>query len=489
MPINDFDIIDQGADGIIYVEKLKSGNYSNKIIKKMLFNSSVDINPSILNELIILNNLNHTNIIKMIEYNVNMENGEFNIVLPNCGEPLSSYLLKKNLTDHNINQIICQILSAINYLHENNYVHGDISLKNILVKEFGATIKISIIDFSTTTKEQRFYRSSYSPTYYVCPYELLDTNNFFRKEYPKSTDIFSLGCILYFILTKNLLFEGLDTDSQYNDILKKLKMNSKSLFKGLEHHFLTREIRKMIQINPARRPSISSIIENLSKHIKFNTEKKINKILITEKNKIDINKKIELIKVILEYCIKNCISYETIFMTIDNLSKLNNYNYYNGIIMFWLATNIIENKCISVTDIYYLIKIKIPSFQENKKNIILKKLKLIKKLNYKIDNPTIYQNIYSYEVNHRKNIIKDALTIITFTDKTCFTEPEINELVYINTSNKRKDSLEKKYNLIKSCIYSGKYDDLNYYNIRKYNYGNINNLFDMLTIIDKAFTG
>ncbi|ARF08926.1 serine/threonine protein kinase [Catovirus CTV1] len=452
MSTKNYEYIDEGADGIIYWVGNSKEFY---IKKKMFYLGEVDITPSIINELVILNKKNYTNITKMrgCSLTTSEKGSEFNINMPYCGETLLSFLLKKEINKNQINQIIYQISKAVYDLHRNNYVHGDLSLKNILVLERNGNIKVTLIDFSSTTKKQRYYNSEYRPTAYICPLELLDkTENKFSKTDSRSIDIFSLGCIFYFLLTKYLLFEGIDAESQHNDIMKKMESNNiASLFEATDNDDLMKDIKSMIQLNPSKRPKMSTIFEKVKEYTKYKkteTKKKYTDVKI-QKNTIEIDDKISLVVIVLEYCMINNISYETIFLTINNLAKIKKYNYYTAIVLFWISVNIVENKCISATEIMLLVKKRIPKFEKSNKELINFKIKLIKKLGYKIDEPTIYEYVYKYDTNHRKNIIKEGLYVIVFTDKVNFNKTEVKKLSI--KSVKKYDEIDS-YENVKNLI-------------------------------------
>lgn len=469
MHIPEYEKYDEGTDGIIY--RLDNA----RIIKRMKYNPQIDILPSIVNELILLNNLDHHNIIKMEDIYCDTEYGYIDIVMPYKGEPLLSYLFYNKLEDREKDMIIMELLLVIEYLHGKKYVHGDLSLKNILIQKKDNKYQITLIDFSTTTKFQRYYRSNYYPTDYVCPYELLD-DKLFDLNNPKSTDIFSLGCILYYIITGVPLFCGTNKNHQYTDIREKLINKKDTVFEKIKDHYLCKIIKKMIQINPKKRLTINKIIGNYiiqSKMASYGYDKIMhNEIVpILKKYPVDINLKIELIETILQFCMIKNISYETIYLTINNLSQLKSQDFFKGIILFWLSINIIENIYISVDDISTLLRKKINHI--NKNELLKKKINMIKKFKYKIDNITVYQDTYNLNISVRKIIIKDTLTIISFTD---------NIMVDINNIN-----IGRNHDQIKNLIVSGDFEALNHYNRLDYNDYNKEKCISLINLIEKVF--
>ena len=98
---------------------------------------------------------------------------------------------------------ISQLTSGICYLHENGIQHRDIKPQNILWKKTGTGIKsikliISDFDLSQFNEEQSQHNVKCG-TKGWCPPELWNSG-------PRSyaVDIFPLGCVFYFILTRGL---------------------------------------------------------------------------------------------------------------------------------------------------------------------------------------------------------------------------------------------------------------------------------------------
>lgn len=91
---------------------------------------------------------------------------------------------------------IKELVETVKMLHDKNYVHRDIKPQNILVH--GELFKLSdygmVIEENTTCEK-------YGPKYWPTP-ELLEMCDESIHCSGKQTDVFMLGCILYFIYTK-----------------------------------------------------------------------------------------------------------------------------------------------------------------------------------------------------------------------------------------------------------------------------------------------
>ena len=103
-----------------------------KIIPKENLLEDID-KSKIIDEILILKNLDHPNIMKIYECYVDKEN--FYIISDFCDQ---GDLLGKITKVGKMNQIVVkfimdQVLNAVSYLHSKNVLHGDIKLENILL--------------------------------------------------------------------------------------------------------------------------------------------------------------------------------------------------------------------------------------------------------------------------------------------------------------------------------------------------------------------
>lgn len=112
-----------------------------------------------------------------------------------------------------------QILQAISYCHEKHVAHRDLKPENILIdpKQKGA---IKVIDFGTSHlfDEKTYMHQMYGTAYYIAP-EVLSGN------YTKKCDLWSIGVILYIMLSGKPPFWG----SSDREILNKVSKGTYSL--------------------------------------------------------------------------------------------------------------------------------------------------------------------------------------------------------------------------------------------------------------------
>ncbi len=182
-------LINEGGFGDIYRCK-QDHNILVKLTKDLGKNYNGECNKKIIRKL-----SKHDNLMNIIGVDQCKYGGIHLIYLEYIdGLTLSKYLKNNSLNDVDIINILKQILSGLSFLHKNKITHRDINMNNIIIND--KTFKIKIIDFGL---------ASYG---YPCK-NLVGTSGFFAPEmiyspqnYDSNCDIWSLGCILYFMVCK-----------------------------------------------------------------------------------------------------------------------------------------------------------------------------------------------------------------------------------------------------------------------------------------------
>ena len=173
-----------------------------KVLRKALMDE--DEIRMFLNEIKILKDLDHPNILKL--YEVYEDQKRYYIVTDICdgGELFDEIQRQGQFTEEMAMMLMKQALICINYCHKKSIVHRDLKPENILLeknnKEFD---QIKIIDFGTSKKlaeGERCHEKLGTP-YYIAP-EVL------KKNYDTKCDIWTCGVITYILLCGNPPFNG-----------------------------------------------------------------------------------------------------------------------------------------------------------------------------------------------------------------------------------------------------------------------------------------
>ena len=195
------------------------------------------------NEAAILSNLDHPHIMPVYDY-WRDDDGAYLVMRWIRGGSLRQWL-KKVLPMAQIVKIIKQVASALDYAHSCGIVHRDIKPDNILFDEAGDVILADFgiaHDLNTKRLQPKDDVLVGSPTY-IPPEQL-------KQQFIPEGDIYSLGIMLYEMLTHELPFQG-DTT---RDILLKQLFTDLPLLP--EHFNFPMELNDILQIATAKSPVV-----------------------------------------------------------------------------------------------------------------------------------------------------------------------------------------------------------------------------------------
>lgn len=124
-----------------------------------------------------------------------------------AGGELKDYILNRQIpcTESEVKKIAKSLIAAIGYIHQNNIVHRDLKLENILLNERGNPYSVKIIDFGISGLLSKVGGGEIiqAGTLIYSPPEIVAKK---RLESNPKIDVWSLGVILYILLTKEYPF-------------------------------------------------------------------------------------------------------------------------------------------------------------------------------------------------------------------------------------------------------------------------------------------
>ena len=213
--INDDIYIEEGATAFVYQDM-----ENPEICKKKY---KVNVNEKLIkNEIVTLKNINsihNVNSPKFIKYNKNK-----NILYMEYieGIDLCNYLILNKTNNLPIKTIIKKLLIQINNLHQQNIIHLDLKMDNMIINL--QTYEISILDWGNSVnlnEKRKIKRKILKTPYYQSPESFDNIHN-------KPCDIWSLGIILYIFIYKTFPFSSdVDENSEhfYQDIKHTICLN------------------------------------------------------------------------------------------------------------------------------------------------------------------------------------------------------------------------------------------------------------------------
>ena len=202
-----YEMLDDLGEGIfgtvkLGMEKKTKERVAIKIIKKEKTKDS-DI-ELVRTEIDIMKLCHHPNVVRLLDH---FENGEYIFIVMEYirGGNLSDYMRSKkfNISEKRAAEIIYQISIGVKYLHKYGIIHRDLKPDNIMLTEASDKGKIKIMDFGLSKilgKKEKTV-DGFGTLTYVSPEVLI------RKPYNKEVDIWSIGIILYWILSGDLPFD------------------------------------------------------------------------------------------------------------------------------------------------------------------------------------------------------------------------------------------------------------------------------------------
>ena len=216
--------LDKGGFAEIFLSK-KQG-FKDIVATKRLDQNNLNKNPKLKkyleNEIDILNQLRHPNIIRI--YEVIRKPDYIYIVMEYCDggslhNCLYSYIkkYKKPFTEEIVQYLMKQILSGLKCIHDHKIIHRDLKLGNILIRYNSENDKnnenifagqVKIIDFNASTRPGTDLAKTAIGTPINMAPSVIDNFIGNRDLYDEKVDIWSLGTLCYEMLFGKPLFDG-----------------------------------------------------------------------------------------------------------------------------------------------------------------------------------------------------------------------------------------------------------------------------------------
>lgn len=177
------------------------------------------------------------------------------------GELLDRLIKRRNFTEREAAEVMHTITSVVHYLHENGVVHRDLKPSNILyTKQGGDPSTLCICDLGFAKQLRAENGLLMTPCYtanFVAP-EVLK-----RQGYDAACDIWSLGVLLYIMLAGYTPFSNSPGDSA-TEILDRIGPGYVDVDSGVWDEISAEAkelVRRMLHIDPHRRPTAANILK------------------------------------------------------------------------------------------------------------------------------------------------------------------------------------------------------------------------------------
>ena len=258
MSISDFEILSKLGEGSfsgVFKVIRKSDNqiYALKQVKLRTLKQKEKENS--LNEVRILASFNHPNIIAYKEAFIDEPTNTLCIVMEIAehGDLLKKITENKKtgtfFPEEEIWQALVQITQGLKSLHDKNILHRDLKGANIFISKEGI-MKLGDLNVSKVNKKGLAYTQTGTP-YYASPEVWQD------KPYNSSSDIWSLGCVIYEMTALAPPFTANDMKGLYTKVVSGNYPNIPSRYST----DLSNTIRSFLQVSPNLRPTCDKILD------------------------------------------------------------------------------------------------------------------------------------------------------------------------------------------------------------------------------------
>ena len=256
--------IDSGCFAETYISK-KEGSimlYATKKIDLKYIAEEPFLKKYIENEIVILNEIQHPNIVKL--FDVKMREDFIYLIMEYCNggsllKALNDYIEKngKPFTEDIVRFLMKQILSGVECLHKHNIIHRDLKLENILLKynsEKEANIsnifssQVKIIDFDISIR-QGYDDNKDEVNSFIERYIGNDEGKYDEKD-----DIMALGALCYQMLFGKNLYNCGNKNQNIKTIKIKFRTNISSTAKSF--------LQCMLQKDKDKRLNASDLLEH-----------------------------------------------------------------------------------------------------------------------------------------------------------------------------------------------------------------------------------
>ncbi|XP_065291561.1 testis-specific serine/threonine-protein kinase 1-like [Dermacentor albipictus] len=246
-----------GEGSYCRVKEISKGQerYAVKIIAKNQTSSDF-VNRFLPRELDILPRIEHPNIVKVYRILQAREKVFIIMELAEHGDLLDHIRNHGRISEDRARRYFGQLASALNYLHAKNIAHRDLKCENVLLKDEN-TVKLTDFGFSRFCHDpsgKRVLSSTYCGSAAYASPEVLQGIPY----NPKMYDVWSLGCILFIMVTGTMPFDDTNIKTQirlqmHRDVRFPPNYSISSSCKSLIRHMLEPDIVKRATLKQVMR--------------------------------------------------------------------------------------------------------------------------------------------------------------------------------------------------------------------------------------------
>ncbi|KAM7526395.1 hypothetical protein LguiA_016297 [Lonicera macranthoides] len=207
------------------------------------------LEESLMSEIVILQNIDHPNIIRLHE--MIKEPGKIHLVLEYCkGGDLSMFIQKRQgrIPEATAKHFMLQLAAGLKILRDNNLIHRDLKPQNLLLSsnDENSVLKIADFGFARSLQPRGLAETMCGSPLYMAP-EIMQL-----QKYDAKADLWSVGAILFQLVTGKTPFTGNSQIQLLQNIVKSTELNFPPDIKDLSSDCIDL-CRKLLRRNPVER--------------------------------------------------------------------------------------------------------------------------------------------------------------------------------------------------------------------------------------------
>ncbi|KUI54021.1 Serine/threonine-protein kinase RAD53 [Cytospora mali] len=274
--------IGKGAFATVYkvTHKFHGMPYAAKELDKRKFMKNGVLDLKIENEMNIMQRVKHPNIVEYIEH-IDWGDRLLIIIMEYVPHGDLGTLIADNgpIREYIVQEMASQMLSALAYLHANNITHRDVKPDNILCQSFEPfCVKLTDFGLSKMIETEQTFLKTFCGTLLYCAPEVYNEFSEYDEyghrhprnrqrrrrlgqRYDHAIDIWSLGGVLYYALSKSPPFPA-ETGISYTELLHRIMtkaLNTSPLNEMNISEDGINFLSRMLQPRPEQRATIAEL--------------------------------------------------------------------------------------------------------------------------------------------------------------------------------------------------------------------------------------
>ncbi|XP_064600008.1 LOW QUALITY PROTEIN: ribosomal protein S6 kinase alpha-5-like [Liolophura sinensis] len=208
----------------------------------------------------------HPNVVTLIDTFTDEFHTYIVMELLKGGELLERIRKKKSFTETEASRIMKSLVFVVNFMHNRGIVHRDLKPENLLFEDSSDDAEIKLVDFgfARLKKPDQPLQTPCFTLHYAAP-EVLKQTSVIKDGYDESCDLWSLGVIMYTMLSGKAPFQISGKTDSATSIMQRIK-GGEFEFKGQEWDAVSQSAKKLIRglltVDPKQRFTMKDLQHN-----------------------------------------------------------------------------------------------------------------------------------------------------------------------------------------------------------------------------------